>query len=345
MGNYSFLDQILNKQFLGNNQLANYLYQRILNKNFSKDSLSKKQHIFITGLARSGSTAILNQLYESNQLCSFLYKHMPFILAPKLAHLASSLINDTKKKTERLHNDGLFIDNNSPECLDEIFWIKSTKNYYKCDLTEPQKIDIKVLRGYENLITSYSKLQSDKRLIIKNNNNHIRLKCLAEYFGYCYFLIIFRDPISQAYSLMRCHKRFCELQEKDNYILDYMNLIGHREFGKGIKKFIYNNSSTKSEYSSHSINYWLKQWIECYGWILENKLYKKENVYLICYEKICSNKSYLKKIYSILNLKFDNKKNLILKNRLSDKDKTKLGMNPELVQLSNIIYRKLISYC
>ena len=87
MGNYSFLDQILNKQFLGNNQLANYLYQRILNKNFSKDSLSKKQHIFITGLARSGTTAILNQLYESNQLCSFLYKHMPFILAPKLATL------------------------------------------------------------------------------------------------------------------------------------------------------------------------------------------------------------------------------------------------------------------
>ena len=65
----------------------------------------------------------------------------------------------------------------------------------------------------------------------------------------------------------------------------------------------------------------------------------------ICQIQELLNYQILKKIYSILNLKFDNKKNLILKNRLSDKDKTKLGMNPELVHLSNIIYRKLISYC
>ena len=201
---------------------------------------------------------------------------MPFILSPRLANLSSYLINDDKQKKERLHNDGLFIDNNSPECLDEIFWIKSTNNYYKYDLLEPEKIDIKFLRGYEYLLSSYSELQDNKRLIIKNNNNHIRLKFLSDYFRYCNFLIIFRDPISHAYSLMKSHKRFSKLQEKDQYILDYMNLIGHREFGRGHRKFIYKNSSNKNEYSPNSINYWLKQWIECYQWVLKNHFYEKD---------------------------------------------------------------------
>ena len=67
MSNYSFLSQILNEQFLGNNALSNFLYQRILSKKLTNKSTKNKQHVFITGLARSGSTAILNQFYESNK--------------------------------------------------------------------------------------------------------------------------------------------------------------------------------------------------------------------------------------------------------------------------------------
>ena len=344
MSNYSYLDQILNNQFLGNNELSNFLYQRILKKNYNSKSLSDKNYVFITGLARSGSTAILNQLYESNQFCSLLYSHMPFILSPKLAKLASSLINNEKTKIERLHKDGLFINNNSPECLDEIFWVKSTKNYYDYDLLEPEQIEIKYLRGYEYLLESYSKLQKSKRIIIKNNNNHIRINFLSEYFCRSKFLIIFRNPIYHAYSLMRSHKRFCKLQEQDPYILEYMNLIGHREFGKGIKKFIYNNSSSENKYSSNSINYWLKQWIDCYSWILGKSFYKKDNIHLVCYEKVCSNKAYLTKIYDILNLTFNNKNNLLLKNKIHEKEIKKLDVNPELVDLSMIIYKKLKHY-
>ena len=268
---------------------------------------------------------------------------MPFILSPRLANLTSYLINEVNQKKERLHNDGLFIDNNSPECLDEIFWIKSTNNYYENDLLEPEKIDTKFLRGYEYLLSSYSKIQKNKRLIIKNNNNHIRLKFLSDYFVYCDFLIIFRDPISHANSLMKSHKRFSKLQSQDEYILDYMNLIGHREFGKGFKKFIYKNTSNKNEFSSNSINYWLTQWIECYEWILKNQFFKKDNIQLVCYEKVCTDKSYLKKIYTNLGVNFTNKKNLILKNNLSEKDIKKLNINNDLLTLSKTIYEELIS--
>ena len=57
---------------------------------------------------------------------SLLYKHMPFILNPFLARIFSNFINeDNDLSIERFHKDGIKINNNSPECLDEVFWLKS----------------------------------------------------------------------------------------------------------------------------------------------------------------------------------------------------------------------------
>ena len=37
------------------------------------------------------------------------------------------------------------INYNSPECLDEIFWINSKKGYYNQSLNTENKIDLKIL--------------------------------------------------------------------------------------------------------------------------------------------------------------------------------------------------------
>ena len=39
-------------------------------------------HVFVSGLARSGTTALLNALYQSGTFASLSYDDMPFILAP-----------------------------------------------------------------------------------------------------------------------------------------------------------------------------------------------------------------------------------------------------------------------
>ena len=342
MSNYSNLEKILHQQFLGSNPLSDYLYKRILKKaNSNKINIKKKRHLFISGLARSGTTAILNQIYESDDFVSLLYKHMPFILAPKLAKTISLLVNDINEGKERLHNDGLIINNHSPECLDEIFWIKSNPNYFLEEMIVPKEIDIKLLNGYEYFLSCYSEIQQNKRLVIKNNNNHIRLKFLYEYFDYCDFFVIFRNPIVQAYSLLNTHLRFCKLQMEDNYILEYMNLIGHREFGRGIKRFIYGDSEYKNKYPEDTINYWLIQWISCYEWILLNKFYKNKNVKLICYENICQNETYLKKIHSLIKINFTKNK-LINKNKnLLQNQKNLLNIDPLLERKSLEIYKEL----
>ena len=66
-------------------------------------------------------------------------------------------------------------------------------------------------------------------MVIKNNNNHLRLESLVNCFTSCYFIFTYRDPIYQAFSLLNQHLNFIKLQKKDEFILEYMNLIGHFE--------------------------------------------------------------------------------------------------------------------
>ena len=75
-------------------------------------------------------------------------------------------------------------------------------------------------------------------MLIKNNNNHLRLRSLLEYFKESYFLFIYRDPIHHANSLLNQHLNFINLQKEDKFILNYMNMIGHFN-SAGVKSFIY----------------------------------------------------------------------------------------------------------
>ena len=84
-------------------------------------------------------------------------------------------------------------------------------------------------------------MQSSKRMLVKNNNNHLRLNSLIKYFKDSTFLFTFREPLSHAKSLLKQHHNFINIQNEDKFILEYMNMIGHFELGKGIKSFTYND--------------------------------------------------------------------------------------------------------
>ena len=51
-----------------------------------------------------------------------------------------------------------------------------------------------------------------------------------------------REPISHSISLLNQHLNFLEIQKKDPFVLEYMNSLGHFEFGLNTKPFVYTNS-------------------------------------------------------------------------------------------------------
>ena len=104
MNNYSWLQQKLHK-FALSSQL---IREAMFDAESSAISINQtyENHVFVSGLARSGTTILLNAIYKSDEFASLSYKDMPFILAPNLW----SKLSPSKKNNdlvERAHGDGI----------------------------------------------------------------------------------------------------------------------------------------------------------------------------------------------------------------------------------------------
>jgi len=344
MKTYSELDKLLHRQFLSKNTLSDFFYERLVKKTYqANENYKNDRHIFVTGLARAGTTSLLNKIFSTGEIDSLVYKFMPFILSPKISKFYANnfFSQEANKFSQRFHNDGILINPNSPECLDEILWIKSKKNYMQTNLKTYDKISDKILDVYGYFLRSYSKNEANNRMLIKNNNHHIRLEALSSYFKNSKFLLVFRDPFYHAISLLSQHINFNNLQKKDPFILEYMNLIGHREFGLGMKPFIYKKSNNFFKlYSSEKLDYWIAQWIETYNWILESKITDNDNIHLISYEKLCQEKSYYKDICNLVGIKNYNKGRIF---KLANRRNDKFNFDSSLLDKAVDIYNKLSS--
>ncbi len=333
----------MHQQFLEKGEILNFAIRRIKKKSLNIN-INLSRHIFITGLARSGTTALLQSLDSTNDFGSLRYKYMPFILIPKISNIFSKyLINKEDNKIERIHGDGIKINTNSPECLDEPYWLNTTyKKYNFSKIITPHNIEKKDLEGYIYLLNEYIKIENKEHLIIKNNNAHLRILDLSSLLPNSQFLVLFRSPISHAISLLRLHKRLIKIQEENEFVLRYMEMIGHWEFGKGKKPFIYENNQeiNLTRINDTDLKYWLKQWIFSYEWILKKVCSRKRsNIKLVCYEDLCNNKNYLDSFYESIavnpekiNFNFKNKKTDIL---------GEVSLQTKDLNYANEIYRML----
>jgi len=337
---YSELDQYLHNQFLGDTELSNFLFNRI--KKYKKPK-QKIQKVFISGLARAGTTALLNQLYITEQFASLKYSHMPFVLNPRLSFLFSKISDKNQEATERIHQDGIRISIDSPECLDEPFWIKENPKYFSQNLSTKRKYKNYLLKSYENLLSKHSIFQNKKKILIKNNNNLLRLSQLCKYFKDDLFIVLVREPISHSVSLDNTHHKICEEQHNDPFILEYMNLIGHREFGLNQKPFNYELKSDQKKSvfdSGEKLNYWIQSWINCYSWLYEYiKKAKPKNLLLISYEELCEPNSE-KLINLFQRLQLNTNYDFILRNK--NKNNNSVDIDRKLISESKEIYLKLI---
>ena len=265
-------DLVLSKKFINKSlfEIEKIIYLK--NKDIKNNS-----HIFVTGLPRSGTTSILNFIYSTDQYASLTYRNMPFILAPNFSKLFGRK-NILKK--ERLHGDGIAFDINSPEALDEVFF-DNDREFLKNELINYIKL----------VLISKNK----EKYLSKNNLNFKRINIIYSLLPNSIFLIPIREPLQHANSLMKQHLHFSQLQKKDNFILRYMNYLGHNEFGLNHKPW--NIPVNFSDFND--INYWLEQWYLFYQNIL-NIPQKYNNCFIIIYEEL-TNPDYVKSLLKKIN--------------------------------------------
>ncbi len=190
--------------------------------------------IFVTGLARAGTTILLELLAECRGVATYRYMDFPLVMIPYWwgAFLRRNHSHD--EAVERSHGDGIEVTPESPEAMEEILWM----HFFPC-AHDPSASNVMgrdhsaaaFESFYSNTLRKVLLLHGADRYLAKNNYNVARLGYLKRVFPDARFVIPVRDPVWHIASLMKQHRLLSEEERKDERILKYMRRSGHYEFG------------------------------------------------------------------------------------------------------------------
>ncbi|WP_339687856.1 hypothetical protein [Gimesia maris] len=286
---YSALDKFLHYLFLGNRGITRlqWCFECIMNR---KELVPPLQQVYIAGLARSGSTSLMQHLGQLPEFVSLSYRNMPFVLMPRTGPKLIS--RKTDKERERSHKDGMLHSLSTYEALEEPFWLHFAGPDF---IQEERLIQHNVA---EDIHVEYQKFRSmvagGKTYLMKNNNHLLRAKSLHRLDAgnelTTKTVIPFREPYAQAKSLLEQHNILSKLQKEDDFALDYMDLLVHHEFGLHSKILLLGEYDDESLTASDPscLEHWLRVWHVFYRDAFD--LYAGEPDFcFFCYEKYLAN--------------------------------------------------------
>lgn len=277
---YSEWSMLLHHMVLDNGHVAKQLFA-IEKKLFSSKIKNTNPHfVIVSGLARSGTSALATLLHKSGTFHSLNYANMPFLLSPniwkKIYHPSG------KNQKERAHGDKVLFSHTSIEALEEFFFKTHLNDSFIQEKTlSEHSLDEKT---YTNYLQYQQLVQTEKgtTYLAKNNNFILRYRSLRALNKDFKVIFLFRNPIEHAYSLYKQHQRFCALHRVDPFTLEYMNWLAHHEFGSNLKHFQFATTTIPEEISPDSMDYWLLTWINYYTFFLQ--LEEDPNRMLLQYE-------------------------------------------------------------
>lgn len=220
--------------------------------------------VFVTGLARAGTSLVTRLLHASGAFATPTYRDMPFALAPNLwARLGRGR---SVRAQERGHGDGLDHDLDSPESIEEVFWRTFEGDRYigsaRLVATPPAPETLAAFADYMRL----AMLRDGRpRYLSKNNNTVLRLAALGRAFPDARFVHPFRAPLQQVGSLMRQHDRALVAHADDPFRRRYMTWLGHHEFGEDLRPLDVAGTGAPPPRTPDD---WLRLWVAVYRHVL-----------------------------------------------------------------------------
>jgi hypothetical protein len=280
---YGLVDRSLHRIALGSPATAEIFHELERSRYLEDAPEDLGGHVFVTGLARAGTTILLRELHASGQFGSLLYADMPFVLAPNLWASISRSARKPFEAVERDHGDGIAVNLDSPEAFDEVFWrILCGKSYIRADGLLPHRPGAQAIARYRDFIRLVLRRRGKSRYLTKCNNNILRLGTLAGAMPDCTFLLVIRAPLTHADSLLRQHRR--SAQSTDRFRRDYIRWLAHHEFGIDHRPFRFADCPVGDP---NQFDYWLATWLACYS-ALEPIVAAHPNICVTPYERICA---------------------------------------------------------
>jgi hypothetical protein len=190
--------------------------------------------VFITGLARSGTTLLLNLLAELPEVATHRYSDFPFLFAPVAWNRLQDRMGKGEPPVERPHRDRIRITRDSPEAFEQPIWA-----HFFAASHDPGALNRLTAAHRRPQFDSFFRqhlrkvllLRGGKRYVSKGNYNVTRIEYLADMLPGARFVIPVRHPVAQVESLARQHRLFCEYDARDPRVARYLRAAGHYEFG------------------------------------------------------------------------------------------------------------------
>jgi hypothetical protein len=286
---YGALDRFLHRLALGAGPLAEMSFD--IDQRMAKaDPASARdgRHVFVSGLARAGTTVLMRRFHATGAFRSLTYRDMPFVLAPNLWKKLTASSRRDIARAQRAHGDSLEVDADSPESFEEVFWrVMDGESYLGADRLGAHDPDDAVVERFVGYVAAV--LASDDagrtRYLSKNNNNVLRLPAIRRAFPRAHLLIPFREPVAHARSLMAQHRQFSALHATDRFARSYMTWLGHHEFGADHRPMALDPSPAGAPSDPDTLDYWLERWRSVYARLERDA---PAGALFVCYEDLCA---------------------------------------------------------
>jgi len=209
-----------------------------LESRFLKDELSNIRidaPIYVAGLARSGSTFLLEALASHEDTVTHRYKDFPPVFTPYWWNRFLGFM--PKKKAapaERAHRDGIVVTEDSPEAFEEALWMAFFPKMHDPDTTAMlgRNDENPAFESfYRDHIRKLLAVRPGERYLSKGNYNLTRLAYLQNMFEDARFVLPIRAPAWHIASLIKQHRLFNDGLASNQRAQDHMRRVGHFEFG------------------------------------------------------------------------------------------------------------------
>jgi hypothetical protein len=256
--------------------------------------------IYVTGLARSGTTILLETLARHPDVATHRYRDFPFLFTPYLWNRFLDLVpRKPELPAERSHGDGIAVTSDSPEAFEETLWMASFAGRHDSSISavlDRSSANPAFEWFYRDHIRKLLAVRGGRRYVAKGNYNITRLGYLAKLFPDARFVIPVRDPVWHVASLMKQHRLFLEGQRDNPKAVRHLRRVGHFEFGQDRRPIHAGDDAAVAEIeqlwrAGEEVRGWARYWSYLHRYIadlLEQDAILRPAVQVVRYEDLCA---------------------------------------------------------
>lgn len=263
------------------------------------DAIRVDRPFYVAGIARSGSTILLELLAGRAGVATHRYRDFPPIYTPLFWNRAfAQVYRSDAPPAERAHKDRILVTPDSPEAMEEVLWMRffpGTHDEAVCQVLDTATSNPAFERFYVDHLKKILLVRGGQRYLSKGNYNLTRFAYLLKLFPDARFVVPVRDPRWHIASLMKQHRLFDAEERRDPRILKHMERAGHYEFGLNRRVInVGDGAATRSIAElwrdGQEVRGWARYWAMLYGFVVaqqERDAAVRQASLIVRYEDLC----------------------------------------------------------